>query len=79
MHNKKKNEELQSRREFFKRAAKSALPIVAAVALSSVPAIADAVNSNACTCASCVGGCGTACYHGCAVGCSGGCTGCLNR
>lgn len=74
-----KNEELQSRREFFKRAAKGALPIIAAVALSSVPAVADAVNSNACTCASCVGGCGTACFQGCANGCSGGCTGCLNR
>ena len=43
------NEELQSRREFFKKAAKGALPIIAAVALASAPAVAEAVNSNACT------------------------------
>ena len=32
-----KNEELQSRREFFKRAAKGALPILAGAALLSSP------------------------------------------
>lgn len=35
MEKNKNNEELQSRREFFKKAAKSALPILGAVVLAS--------------------------------------------
>ncbi|WP_182435865.1 hypothetical protein [Leyella stercorea] len=34
-----KNEELQSRREFFKKAAKGALPILGAILLSGAPQI----------------------------------------
>ena len=37
-----KNEELQSRREFFKKAAKGALPILGAVVLASAPGLANA-------------------------------------
>ena len=37
MEKKNSNEELQSRREFFKKAAKAALPVVGAVVLSSLP------------------------------------------
>ena len=37
MSNSKKNEELQSRREFFKQAAKAALPVVGAAIMASVP------------------------------------------
>lgn len=36
-----KNEELQSRREFFKRAAKGALPILAGAALLSSPILSE--------------------------------------
>ena len=41
-----KNEELQSRREFFKKAAKGALPILAAVALAGTPAIVNATTKD---------------------------------
>ena len=34
-----KNEELQSRREFFKKAAKGALPILGAIALAGAPGV----------------------------------------
>ena len=78
---KKKNEELQSRREFFKKAAKGALPILAAVVLSSAPAITQAAKvsmgcNSGCT-THCDGGCkGTceACSHGCSKSCMSGCT-----
>lgn len=40
-----KNEELQSRREFFKRAAKGALPILAGAALLSSPILILKVES----------------------------------
>lgn len=78
MHNNKKNEELQSRREFFKKAAKGALPILGAIVLANVPNALSAAGG--CTCASCVGGCGTACFQACANGCTtssckGGCRG----
>ena len=36
------NEKLQTRREFFKKAAKSVLPILGAIALSHVPTILKA-------------------------------------
>ena len=39
---KNKNEELQSRREFFKKAAKGALPILGAIILASNPVLAKA-------------------------------------
>ena len=40
--NKGKNKEVQSRRDFFKKVAKGALPILGAVVLSSVPVLAKA-------------------------------------
>ena len=42
MEEKKQKEELQSRREFFKQAAKKALPVIGAIALASTPIIANA-------------------------------------
>ena len=61
------NEELQSRREFFKKAAKAALPVVGAVVLSSLPI----VKSEAAT------GCYDAgCMMSCEGSCNGGCQGC---
>lgn len=82
----KKSEDLQSRREFFKSAAKAALPVIGAVVLSSLPL----VKSKAATSCygggcmydcdySCQGGCAGACkgdcYTACARGCSNSCTG----
>ena len=37
MEKNEKNEELQNRREFFKKAAKSALPILGAIVLAGSP------------------------------------------
>ena len=79
-----KNEELQSRREFFKKAAKGALPILGAVVLARAPGLANAAESAvemgcSTNCNVRCSGCGTACFKGCSNGCSGGCTGCLNR
>ena len=44
MEKKKQNEELQSRREFFKKAVKGALPILGAVVLAGNPMLAKAVD-----------------------------------
>lgn len=68
------NEELQSRREFFKKAAKATLPVIAAVALASAPSIVNAAETNM-SCDSCVGSC-SGCSSTCTGSCSCGCTGC---
>lgn len=65
-----KNEELQSRREFFKKAAKGALPILAAVALAGAPNIIRAANKTPGDC-----GLGLGCDHTCKGGCTGTCKG----
>ena len=74
-----KNEELQSRREFFKNAAKVALPVIGAVVLSQLPIKAQASEmgcdygcSGSCY-GACYGACGTACSTSCASTCRGGC------
>lgn len=46
MEKKNCNEELQSRREFFKKAAKGVLPILGAVVLAGAPAIVKAAEEN---------------------------------
>ena len=77
MSNKKSSEELQSRREFFKKAAKAALPVVGAVVLSSLPVL----KSEAATGCdfSCDYGCQSTCYGDCKSGCQQGCyRGCRN-
>lgn len=61
-----KNEELQSRREFFKKAAKGALPILGAIVLVNAPIIANATEEAPM-------GCNNSCYRGCASHCSGRC------
>ncbi len=73
-------EELQSRREFFKKAAKAALPVVGAIVLTQIPTIAQATPALGCTidaCTStCTGSCkGTcrSCSAGCSKSCSRGC------
>ena len=65
-----KKEELQSRRQFFKKAAKSALPILGAIALANMPVIAKASE----TASGCTGTCYGTCYGSC-KGCSTTCTG----
>ncbi|MBR6248529.1 MAG: Cys-Xaa-Xaa-Xaa repeat radical SAM target protein [Muribaculaceae bacterium] len=72
MENKKKNEELQSRRQFFKRAAKGALPILGAIALSQVPFLSQAHKSQ--NGWGCDWGCSNGCFSSC-TGCTGGCSG----
>ncbi len=78
MEKNKKNEELQSRREFFKRAAKGALPILGAIALSNIPLMGNAEEVMGCDfgCSGgCSGGCGRSCSFGCSGSCSGSCSG----
>ena len=75
---KNKKEELQSRRDFFKKAAKSALPILGAIALANVPVIAKASEAGYCTCSgncsgACSGGCKSTCYNQCYNSCKGTC------
>lgn len=77
MKNNKENEELQSRREFFKEAAKKALPVIGAIALVSSPIVAQAAEKVPMGCENnCSGTCAGRCEGGCAEnGCKGGCSG----
>lgn len=73
-----KNEGLQSRREFFKKAAKGPLPILGLAIMANVPMISNAAESEYCTCAgdckgACSGGCSTTCYNQCYASCKTGC------
>lgn len=73
MEKNKKNEELQSRRQFFKKAAKGALPILGALFLANAPMFSMKANTS-CMCS---GNCNGACSGGCLMTCRGGCkTGC---
>ena len=75
MEKNKKNEELQSRREFFKKAAKGALPILGAIVLSGVPTIIKAAETPmGCGQLSCLYGCKNSCQGDCYTGCKGGCS-----
>lgn len=86
---KKKNAEVQSRRDFFKKAAKAALPILGIAVLAGNPILAQASEmATGCGCTgSCTGGCVntcarscTACSDGCAKGCHSSCyTGCNGK
>lgn len=64
-----KNEELQSRREFFKKAAKGALPILGAIVLANAPAIVNAAEKDPTGCRGCA--------SNCIGGCSGNCVSCV--
>ena len=81
MSNKKQNEELQSRREFFKKAAKAALPVVGAVVMASMPNVMQAAETGCdnlcsyCCTSSCKNGCYQGCYMGCRNTCQGTCSG----
>lgn len=63
-----KNEELQSRREFFKKAAKGALPIIGLVALANVPQLSLAAEVMNCG-GSCRANCSTTCAFTCNTSC----------
>ncbi len=72
------NEELQSRREFFKKAAKGVLPVLGAIALMNMPLLSQAkeINKNAMGCNWCKETCTnvcTSCYGSCTGDCRGLC------
>lgn len=81
-----KNKEVQSRRDFFKKAAKATLPVLGLIACFTFPAhkALAAMECNGCTggclgsCAgscdgNCKGGCNYTCQGACASGCSSAC------
>lgn len=82
MDNQKINE-LQTRREFFKKAAKGALPIIAGVSLSSCEVFMSSLSYHLANSGSggasygsdsgSGGGCGYTCSGGCSGGCDGSC------
>ncbi len=79
MEKKNQNEELQSRREFFKKAAKGALPILGAIVLAGAPLLSKAADGvpmgctgGTCT-GSCSGGCDSSCKFQCYITCKGVC------
>lgn len=78
---KQKKEELQSRRDFFKKVAKATLPVLGAIALSQVPILSQAKeNEGEMGCdwgcqGGCMGSCGRACSFDCTNSCRGYCTG----
>ncbi|MBQ9253655.1 MAG: Cys-Xaa-Xaa-Xaa repeat radical SAM target protein [Bacteroidales bacterium] len=77
-----RNEELQTRREFFKKAAKGVLPVLGAIALMNMPLLTQAKESEktpmgcqfGCT-GKCSGGCIGSCYGNCSGDCLGSCYG----
>lgn len=76
MDKKERNEEIQSRREFFKNAAKGALPILGAVLLAQVPAVAKATEIPMGCSSGCYKTCSNTCEGTCAGGCRDRCSGC---
>lgn len=80
MTSRKEKEKLQSRREFFKQAAKKTLPVIGAIVLTNSPVIAQAASTapmgcmdNTCS-GGCKGNCVGKCFGGC-TSCSGTCKG----
>jgi len=69
MKEKKQNEEIQSRREFFKQAAKKALPVIGAIALASSPIALQAHNVDMGYCSHCSDDCTNGCSNGCSRSC----------
>lgn len=67
MKNKNHDEELQSRREFFKKAAKGALPILGAILLANTPVLSQASEKKPMGCSSdgCSATCSTSCHKEC--------------
>lgn len=65
-----KKEELQSRRDFFRKAAKTALPIIGAIALASTPIVSKATE----TAMGCTNYCSQSCHFSCEGACRNSCT-----
>ncbi|MGM9655770.1 MAG: Cys-Xaa-Xaa-Xaa repeat radical SAM target protein [Alloprevotella sp.] len=72
---KQQNEELQSRREFFKKAAKGALPILGAIVLANAPLSSE----GALVSSGCNGSCSDICQNSCSGGCYRSCVGSCSR
>lgn len=70
---KEKNEELQSRREFFKKAAKGALPILGVMVLGPTVLTSCSKDDDEGS-DSCKNGCSGSCSDTCSGNCFGGCT-----
>lgn len=70
----KKKPEVQSRRDFFKKAVKASLPILGIAVLVSNPVVAKATQIMDCN-SSCSSSCKGSCTGGCSGRCSGGCSG----
>lgn len=85
MKNEKRNEELQSRRDFFKKTVKMALPIIGAIVLANTPDVLKASEKAPMGCSddgcsytcnlSCQGDCSGSCRYGCSTTCKGTCSG----
>ena len=75
MNKNEKNEELQSRREFFKNAAKGALPILAFSVLGSsfLTSCGEDDKKSSSSSSSSSSDCGKSCKGGCDSSCSGSC------
>ena len=76
---KKQKEEIQSRRDFFKKAAKTALPILGVALLASNPIVAKATENLSTYCdhcnSNCTNGCKTGCQRSCRNTCAEHCEG----
>ena len=74
MEKQNKKEEILSRREFFKNAAKKGLPIMAAIALVNIPITSQALGyKSEKGCEDCWGKCDGSCYSTCKGTCEGSC------
>lgn len=71
----KKKSDIVSRRNFFKKAAKATLPIIATAVLLNNPVIAQAKETEMGCSYGCAGGCSSGCYVSCSSGCLGTCIG----
>ena len=76
MANNKKNEELQSRRDFFKKATKGVLPVFGAIMLAGIPNLIKAEEVHMGCQYGCSGGCDGNCRYTCYGSCKNGCDGC---
>lgn len=79
----KRNDEIQSRREFFKKAAIGVLPIVGSIFLMGAPSVVNAAEIAYTDCRyNCSGGCNSCqgtCEWKCQNDCSGSCKGACKR
>lgn len=71
-----KENELLSRRSFFRKVSQSMLPVVGAIILSNLPVSSNALTKESYDCnGQCAAICGGQCSTGCGTGCTGTCEG----